>query len=423
MLSLLTDDNATRLLPIADIRRDGGTQPRDGMSEDVVTDYVAALADGVQFPPVDVMFDGAHYWLFDGFHRVETYLRGGRMAISAHIYNGTLEEAQWRSYAANQSHGLRRSTADKGRAIRAALGHANGVSKSDREIAKHLGVDHKTIGKYRAEMQTGGEIPQVTDRTGGDGKTYNTANIGNRPSKPAPPSALARKKPLAAVAELEAIVVNWLDTEIDRNDHADVLKRTDDDWSVARRNLEAFLDEKGVAWTRSDLKLALTHVRNQIAIAAKVAPTVSELVEPVELPADLVACGWQLRRLAATGRWWCYNANGPRATSPHDTIEHAATAARGMQVNNAAPAAKPAGDDEPALALRRIEQAISELAERLGLDMLRVRLDGRQGNPWSLLASKGSSELNYANDNLAGARDALVGLGRKEAAVGTISTK
>lgn len=170
------------MLEIARIRRDGGTQPRQGMNEDVVGDYVAALADGVQFPPIDVMFDGKDYWLYDGFHRIESHLRSGRTEIAARVVPGTLEEAQWRSYAANQSHGLRRSTADKERAIRSALKHPAAPGLSDRQIAKHLGVDNKTIAKYRAEMVAGEEIPQLTSRVGADGKTYETANIGKRPS-------------------------------------------------------------------------------------------------------------------------------------------------------------------------------------------------------------------------------------------------
>ena len=177
----------TIVLPISLIRRDGQTQPRDGMSEYILTDYVAALADGVQFPPVDVMFDGTHYWLFDGFHRVETYLRSGRTAISARCYDGTLEEAQWRSYAANKMHGLRRSTADKERSIRLALKHSWAVAMSNVAIARHLGVDDKTVAKYRSEMESSEEIPQVTHRLGRDGRTYSVALIGNRPAISAPP--------------------------------------------------------------------------------------------------------------------------------------------------------------------------------------------------------------------------------------------
>ena len=324
MLSLLTDDNATRLLPIADIRRDGGTQPRDGINQLHVADMRIALQQDKPLPPVEIIYDGESYWLWDGFHRIEAHIIEERTTIAANVRQGTLQDAQWESYSVNAGHGLKRSNADKERQIRNALRHPNAQGMSNVQVAKHVGVDDKTVARYRAEMQAASEIPSLSSRQGADGKNYPASA-----PRPAPGQLAARlqrlvndgwgfsgrgatpqrgahhrsytgpsyvefdteqaavefaeqamrKKPLAAVAELVAIVVNWLDTEIDRNDHADVLQQTDDDWSVAPRNLEAFLDEKGVAWTRSDLKLALTHVRNQIAIAAKVAPTVSELVE------------------------------------------------------------------------------------------------------------------------------------------------
>lgn len=178
----LASGNDNKMLAIAQIRRDGQTQPRQGMNEDVVTDYVAALADNVRFPAVDVMFDGVDYWLFDGFHRVESHLRSGRTEIEVKVHHGTLEQAQWRSYAANQSHGLRRSTADKERAIRAALQHKAAQGMSDNALAKHLGVSDKTVTKYRVEMQSASEIPKLSSRTGIDGKTYDTTNIGKRPN-------------------------------------------------------------------------------------------------------------------------------------------------------------------------------------------------------------------------------------------------
>ena len=43
--------------------------------------------------------------------------------------------------------------------------------KSDRQIAASLGVDHKTIAKQRATMESIGEIPQC-DRATADGRTY-----------------------------------------------------------------------------------------------------------------------------------------------------------------------------------------------------------------------------------------------------------
>ena len=51
------------------IRLDGGTQPRAEVNGPTVADYAEDMLAGASFPPVTVFYDGAHYWLADGFHR------------------------------------------------------------------------------------------------------------------------------------------------------------------------------------------------------------------------------------------------------------------------------------------------------------------------------------------------------------------
>lgn len=41
--------------------------------------------------------------------------------------------------------------------------------RTSRKIARRLGVDHKTVGSVREEMETGGEIPHHDERVGADG--------------------------------------------------------------------------------------------------------------------------------------------------------------------------------------------------------------------------------------------------------------
>ena len=200
MLDLIRREIAEETLRLSQIRTDGGTQPRGGIREDVVADYAATLEDGGTLPPIDVTHDGFAYWLWDGFHRLEAYRMAGLDSIPVKIHQGTLADAQWASYAANKAHGLRRTNEDKERAVRAALRHAAGATMSDRQIARHVGVDHRTIGRYRAELTTGGEIPHVTERAGADGKTYQTAGISqsNR-DRPKPANAPSVSVPLTRV--------------------------------------------------------------------------------------------------------------------------------------------------------------------------------------------------------------------------------
>lgn len=174
----------SEVIKIARIIRDGGTQSRIGYNVNVVNEYADRMKDGDQFPPVELVFDGTNYYLYDGFHRVAAAENIGRTEIAAHVVQGTLQDAQWQSCRANATHGLRRNSEDKQRAIVAALKHPFAVNKSDHQIARHVGVDHKTVGKYREQLEATGEIPQSDVRTGQDGRQINTANIGRNPVPP-----------------------------------------------------------------------------------------------------------------------------------------------------------------------------------------------------------------------------------------------
>ena len=139
-------------LKISEIRTDGGTQPRAALDPEIIAEYADAMDRGEQFPPVDVMYDGDHYWLFDGFHRVKAAGTTDRTTIAAEVHQGTQQDAQWESLAANKKHGLRRSRADKQRAVKQAL-KGWGSEKSAREIARHVGVSDATVRRYSEEVR------------------------------------------------------------------------------------------------------------------------------------------------------------------------------------------------------------------------------------------------------------------------------
>jgi hypothetical protein len=143
-------------LLISQIRTDGATQPRAELDYGVIEEYSQAMRAGVVFPPVDVFYDGSEYWLADGFHRLAAAGGAELERIATTIHQGTREQAQWFSFGANGQHGLRRTNADKQRAVRAALAHPLSAGLSDREIGRHVGVDHKTVA---AAKPASGEIP------------------------------------------------------------------------------------------------------------------------------------------------------------------------------------------------------------------------------------------------------------------------
>ncbi len=149
--------NTSRTIPVADIS-DGGAQMREEMKPDVVREYADEMAAGASFPPVEVYHDGSIYWLADGFHRVAAARKLERQTIEAEVREGTARDAIIHGIGANASHGLRRTQADKRRAVERLLRDEEWSKWSNRKIAKVAKVDHKTVGKIRREL-LGGEFP------------------------------------------------------------------------------------------------------------------------------------------------------------------------------------------------------------------------------------------------------------------------
>ena len=69
-------------------------------------------------------------------------------------------------------HGVHRTNADKRNDVKFALLHPNGCYLSNRQIARHVGVDNKTVAVIRRELEASGEICHTDTREGLDGKQH-----------------------------------------------------------------------------------------------------------------------------------------------------------------------------------------------------------------------------------------------------------
>lgn len=145
-------------LPLKKIRLDGGTQTRARIHDDIIEEYAQDMKAGTAFPPLIVFHDGTDYWLGDGFHRWGAAASLNLDSIECEIRQGTLADAQWFSFSANRANGMRRTNDDKVRAVKASLRHCKG-QRSDREIARHVGVSHEMVCQRRQELAESGEIP------------------------------------------------------------------------------------------------------------------------------------------------------------------------------------------------------------------------------------------------------------------------
>lgn len=154
------------LIDVAVIRLDVDVQVRATMSEKLVNEYAKAMgADPpARFPPIVVFFDGTDYWLADGFHRVAAAIKTNVQQIEADIRSGSKREAILFACGANEEHGLRRSRADRRRAVDRLLADSEWCLWSDREIGRVCRVSHRSVAKWREEWQSSLDNCPVRER-------------------------------------------------------------------------------------------------------------------------------------------------------------------------------------------------------------------------------------------------------------------
>lgn len=150
-------------------------QMRAALDTETISEYAAAMKAGEAFPPIRVIEADDGWLVCDGFHRVSAARAAGIASLPCNVTVGTMDDALLLALQANATNGLRRSNADKRRAVSVAL--ARWPEKSDRVIAQLCGVNHEMVKPLRpqvAESATSSGAP--AKRQGADGKQYPAAN-------------------------------------------------------------------------------------------------------------------------------------------------------------------------------------------------------------------------------------------------------
>jgi len=186
-------------IPLNQIETEAGTQIRFQINEETVLEYTEDLKRGDQFPPVILFYSGKKYYLADGFHRYLSHKKSKKRSIEAEVRKGNLRDAILYAVSANTRHGLKRTREDKQLAIRTLLKDRIWKKWSNREIARHCKVDHKTVGKIRKELT--GEIPsERTYKTKhGTKAIMNTSKIGKKVTGEIPSENLKNLKFKASI--------------------------------------------------------------------------------------------------------------------------------------------------------------------------------------------------------------------------------
>jgi len=170
------------MIEITKIRIDGGTQIRVELNQDTVAEYAECYRTGVSMPPVTVYFDGSTFWRADGFHRYSAARNAGLTEIHEDRIPGSQREAILHSLGANDKHGLRRTTADKRKAVETMLNDPEWSTWSNEAIAKACCVSPHTVADVKKPISANAEIRTVrTVERNGTTYQQNTANIGTKP--------------------------------------------------------------------------------------------------------------------------------------------------------------------------------------------------------------------------------------------------
>lgn len=206
---MITLEQKAELVDMDDIDIKASPQIRVCDSESTIKDYWDAIVDGDKFPPIDLFWieEKTVFIVADGHQRYWAHDRNNEKQIVAYVHEGGEREALLFALGANKQHGLRRTDADKRRAVEIVLKDVEWMAWTDRRIAEKLSVSNHFVAKVRKELTPDvtevsisqavrgsesngaasvGNVPNTpkakpkanqspTKRTGTDGKTYNAA--------------------------------------------------------------------------------------------------------------------------------------------------------------------------------------------------------------------------------------------------------
>lgn len=148
------------------IRADESLQSRASLNIDAIVEY--ASAPDSELPPIVVFRDAkARYWLADGWHRYRAAFKRRQNDIACEVHSGSRRDALYYSLTANSKHGLRRTTEDKRKVVRALLDDKEWGKKSVRQIAAMANVSRPMVQSMVDERKP---APARTTVTQGNNK-------------------------------------------------------------------------------------------------------------------------------------------------------------------------------------------------------------------------------------------------------------
>ena len=243
----------TQRIEISSIIVDEKIQQREQLNEEYIVEISKEIAEGAVLPPLDVFNIDGVLFLTDGFHRLKALIMAGVDNVEVNIFEGTERDAILHAVGANANHGLRRTNADKRKAVLTLLEDPEWQLWSDTEIARRIVVTQPFVSKVRRELtQNGFECDTV--RKCADGRLVDTSNIGakRKTEEPEESSTAEASWSLPSLAEMISTDENEEPHSSEENDSerspdAD----SEDAVDVASTNNDDFQSDGGVDETNS----------------------------------------------------------------------------------------------------------------------------------------------------------------------------
>ena len=172
-----------KVMNIGALVLDAKLQSRIEIDETTVSEYAESIKSGDEFPPVLVYFDGINYYLTDGYHRYHAHKRAEKVSILCDVVNGTFRDAILHATGVNSKHGMRRTHADKRKAVMTLLDDFEWSMWSNAEVARQCGVSPTFV----ANLRDSGGPAEVKYKTSGGNVATKAKAPGRAPKEPDQP--------------------------------------------------------------------------------------------------------------------------------------------------------------------------------------------------------------------------------------------
>lgn len=146
-----------RKVALSKLRLEERCQCRATSDAATVEEYAELYRQKRELPPIDAFEVGSDLVVVDGFHRFAAAIAAKLPFLQVRVVGaGSLDDAALRALAANRAHGLKRTNADKRRAVTLALEHPHLGTKSDVAVAEVIGVSATLVLEVRKAIAARG---------------------------------------------------------------------------------------------------------------------------------------------------------------------------------------------------------------------------------------------------------------------------